>query len=123
MKKDAKLRRNQCKKIFFANGKWSKFSKLWPKLMPAKTQNVVFGIFSSILLNMSQLTDNLARYSTCPYDMSSRQKTINPIKLLQIYTFRSNSCQMLLRSRIMVFRQKRMISDAPTQYAFDLNGI
>ena len=43
--------------------------------MPAKTQNVVFGIFSSILLNMSQLTENLARYSTCRYDMSSRQKT------------------------------------------------
>ena len=74
MKKDVKLRRNHCKKIFLANGKWSKFSKLWPKLMPAKTQKLVFGIFSSILLNMSQLTDNLARYSVCRYDMSIRQK-------------------------------------------------
>ena len=124
MKKGAKLRRNHCKKNFFANGKCSKFSNLWPKLMPAKTQNVVYRIFSSILLNMSQLTDKVTRYSTCRYHMSSRQKnTKNPIKLLQIYTFCSNSCQMLLRSRIMVFRQKRMISDAPTQYAFDLNSI
>ena len=49
--------------------------------MPAKTQHVVFGIFSSILLNMSQLTDNLARYSTCQYDMSSRQKNGKPYKI------------------------------------------
>ena len=74
--KDAKLRRNLCKK-FFANGKWSKFSNLRPKFVSAVAQHAVFGIFSSILLNMSQLTVNFPRYSSYWYDMSSRHKAQN----------------------------------------------
>ena len=120
MKKGAKLRRNHCKKNFFANGKWSKFSNLWPKLMPAKTQHVVFRIFSSILLNMSQLTDTLARYSTCRYDMSSRQKKLKkPIKLPLIYTFCSNSCQMLLRSRTIFVNASLTVLFCPDAMLID----